>query len=114
MPETPKTPFRLPEYTRKQLAELGQLLNLNMTEVVKIAIDRMYREESGKRKLTVDRLDKKKVYTNLSVIHTLDRSPVRLHRVYWNGESWYAEGADDDPRSSFELWEGDELLTTES
>lgn len=49
MPETRKTPFRLPDHTRKQLGELSQLLDLNMTEIVKIAIDRMYQEERKRR-----------------------------------------------------------------
>ena len=106
---TPKSNFRLSQLTRAQLAELSQLLDLNMTEVVKIAIDRLYQDEINKRKLTVARLDKSKVYKNLSIIHPLDKAPMRLSRVYWSGEEWHG-CADGETGSDFEIYDHEPLL----
>lgn len=46
--------FRSSELTAKQLAALVNTTGMNQTEVIAIAIDRMYREENVKHQLSVN------------------------------------------------------------
>jgi hypothetical protein len=53
MPERKRvTSLRISEYTAAQVHQLGDILQASQSEIIMLAIDRMYRQEFGKRNPT--------------------------------------------------------------